>query len=49
MIAGLQQRDLETVVPRTKGASVLVVRGEFAGQRGRLLEVCLEFATSPLL
>jgi hypothetical protein len=38
-LLGLRQRYLETVVPKIPEATVLVLAGEFAGQRARLMEV----------
>ncbi len=35
----LRQKDLETLVPKIKDATVLVVRGIHAGRRARMMEV----------
>eukprot|EP01023_Acetabularia_acetabulum_P018770 TRINITY_DN19489_c0_g1_i1.p3 TRINITY_DN19489_c0_g1~~TRINITY_DN19489_c0_g1_i1.p3 ORF type:complete len:158 (-),score=21.35 TRINITY_DN19489_c0_g1_i1:129-602(-) len=38
IIQNIKQQNLETVVPRSKGVKVLVVRGQFKGQIGEFLK-----------
>lgn len=38
ILEGVHQNDLETVIPKSVGATVVVVLGRHKGQRGKLLE-----------
>lgn len=43
-----QQQDLETVIPKKEGARVLVVAGQYRGQRAKLLQRNTEFSQAAI-
>eukprot|EP00045_Choanoeca_perplexa_P017268 m.247846 g.247846 ORF g.247846 m.247846 type:complete len:485 (+) comp17494_c0_seq2:77-1531(+) len=38
MLEDLREKDLETIIPKKENAAVMVVRGQHAGSRGRMIE-----------